>query len=459
MYRYFLSWRYLRVRRTNYIGIVGIFVGVGALILILSIMAGFLDESRKSVRGSLADIIIEPTVSLMGSVQDPEPFLEIVRARPEVAGATAQLHWYGIMTVGGWRTSSAPGQLADPSFTDLSGVHLIGLDPEDELATTEFKTNLTREGPKNADGVPRSDNRVANPDDPFAPPPGYDPVGRPLDTVIVGEQLMYRLSIVPGDIIQMILPVPTKNGREIRPNTREFVVGGSYHSGENEIDLGRIFVQREQLMDLVGGKAQFSQILVKLKDYETQGEQVTTELHSELVQAGLIKKGNQNAVRTWEQFRQSLIGAIENEKTLMGIMLSLVLIVSGFTIFAILSMLVTEKRRDIGILAALGATPRGIMTLFLLIGCWDALLGATSGAIVGVWLAYKIDPIEVWLSESLGIHIFNREVYLFDHIPSVVDPTGVALIVLGAFVCTLLFAAIPALKAARMHPIDALRYE
>jgi lipoprotein-releasing system permease protein len=121
--------------------------------------------------------------------------------------------------------------------------------------------------------------------------------------------------------------------------------------------------------------------------------------------------------------------------------------------------MVTEKRRDIGILCALGSTPGGILGMFLMVAFWQAIVGATLGAVIGVVAAWNIDPIERWLSRTLNIEIFDRTVYYFDHIPSIVEVSGVALIVLGAFSCTLLFAAIPALKAARMHPIDALRYE
>jgi hypothetical protein len=124
-----------------------------------------------------------------------------------------------------------------------------------------------------------------------------------------------------------------------------------------------------------------------------------------------------------------------------------------------LRLMVTEKRRDIGILCALGGTPGGILSLFLLIALWEALIGATLGVVFGVWGAIEIDGIERWLSANLDIQIFNRDVYLFDHIPSIVDPRAVVVIVAGAFACALLFAAVPALRAARLDPLEALRYE
>ena len=154
-----------------------------------------------------------------------------------------------------------------------------------------------------------------------------------------------------------------------------------------------------------------------------------------------------------------MLAAISNEKALLGIMLSLVLIVAGFTVFAILSMMVTEKRRDIGILTALGAAPGGIMSMFLLIGFWEAFLGSIAGGIVGVILAINVDAIERGLSSAFGFQIFDRDVYLFDHIPSEVQPMGILLIVAGALVSTLIFAAFPAWRAARLNPVDALRYE
>ncbi len=204
-------------------------------------------------------------------------------------------------------------------------------------------------------------------------------------------------------------------------------------------------------------------MLVKLKDYARDGAAARDDLAHGLDEAGLVHGGFPtmavHEVRTWEEFRKTLLGAIENERVLMAIMLSLVVVVAGFTVFAILSMMITEKRRDIGILSALGATPAGVGTLFLMIAIWDWILGASAGALLGTWGALKIDSIERWLSSTFHVEIFNRKVYLFDHIPAVVDPVAIAAIVLGALVCVLLFAALPAWKAGRLHPLDALRYE
>src|SRR6185503_12244423 len=100
-----------------------------------------------------------------------------------------------------------------------------------------------------------------------------------------------------------------------------------------------------------------------------------------------------------------------------------------------------------------------VTALFVLIGFWDTLLGAFGGAVLGMWAAYKIDPLERWLSHTFGVEIFDRKVYLFDHIPAIVNPMWVAVIVLCTFLVALLFALLPAWKAGRLHPLDALRYE
>lgn len=451
MYQRFLSWRYIFARRTNLIGMVGIFVGVGALILILSIMSGFLEESRNALRGSLSDVIVQP-----GAVRrpdgrlvapGPEPILEIVQADARVASATPQLTWLGMLTQGGRATARDIHFLSTGRHV---GVELVGIDVEHELEATDLLQSLVRES--------RFDlGQVADPRRPFAAPPDWEGF-EPWTWVVLGEQLANQHRLRRGDEINIGTMVPDAESGDIFPSNRRFLVAGTFRSRKNDADLTRIYLERSDLADFLGAERTYSQVLLKLADYGRDSGELVDDLRATLLERGLIY-GDTYEVLTWEQYRGGILGAIQNEKRLMGIMLSLVLIVAGFTVFAILSMMVTEKRRDIGILTALGATPRGILSLFLMIGFWDALLGALLGAVFGIWGALEIDAIEQWLSATFGWQIFDRDVYLFDHIPTVVEPFGVALIVLGAFCSTLLFAAIPAWRAARMHPLDALRYE
>jgi len=481
VYRSFLSWRYLFARPSNLIGMLGIFLAVGALIMILSIMTGFLEEARRSVRGSLSDMIIEPDPADQHSA-GPGPILAAVRSDPRVRGASVQLNWGGIITQRGRPYERV---LADPLNSQLLAIQLVGVDIatplrfawpvlrlasaaqggltlpspiQDEFDATHFWTSLNEdpEDPMGNVGWP-----VENPLLPFLPPRRYKPEGRPLAAVVIGQQLANNLFLRPGDQIEIQTVVHDPDTGEWHPNNRSFVVAGTFRSKDNEADSSRICLARSELEDFLGESMSFSQVLVRLRDYDRDALAVRDDLRESLSAAGLISSG-MNAhreVRTWEGFRGNLLGAIRNERFLMGLMLGLVLLVSGFLIFAIVSMMVMAKRRDIGVLSALGATPRGIMQTFLMIAFWETLVGALLGAAGGTLAAIKIDTIERWLSTTLGIQIFDRKVYLFDHIPSVVDPLWVATIVAGAFAVALLFAAYPARRAARLDPLEALRYE
>jgi lipoprotein-releasing system permease protein len=459
VFKYFLSWRYLVARRTNLIGIVGIFVGVGALIMILSIMTGFLEESRRAIRGSLSDVIISPARGFGDGPEitdeEPDPILAVLADDDRIAGASPHLRWFGLLLDPDDESRRGVIRFGSTIVGELPFVELVGIDAELEATASAFEENLLR--PTRHGRTP-----VEDPSDPFAPPPGYVPDGRPLATVVMGEQLMERNLVDRGDVIELGTLVPDPETGEMVESNRRYVVGGYYRSGENEADLARIYMDRRELDDLLGGIARYSEILVRLHDFDRDKVAVVEDLKQELYGRGLLlfpPTLRSAEVLTWEDLRQSLLGAIQNERVLMGIMLSLVLVVAGFTIFAILSMMVTEKRRDIGILTALGATPRGVLFLFLLIGLWDALLGALLGALAGSWCAIEIDSIERWLSDKIGFEIFDRNVYYFDTIPSVVDPTWVVTIAVGAVLCTLVFAAIPAWRASRQDPLDALRSE
>lgn len=458
MYQSFLSWRFLTARRINWVGIIGVFVGVTALILILSIMSGFLDQQRRMVRGTLSHLVIEPSplphIDGAPLPEDAGPLLEAVRADPRVASSCAQLSWFAMLIQGGRGSAYSASRLSDTTSAKLVGVQIVGVDIADEFQTTELRDAL-RTPPE---GMTFGHVPVEDPEDPFSQPDSEDGA-MPWAWCVVGQQLAIVHGLRRGSEINLGTMVPDPQTGEVRQSNRKYLVAGTFRTGENESDLGRIYLDRRELHDFLATRRDYSQVLVKLHDYDEDGETISRELSASLAEARLLRSSDLNEVKTWEQYRGNILGAIENEKVLMAIMLSLVLVVAGFSVFAILTMMVAEKRRDIGILSALGGTRSGTLWIFLLIGFWDALLGASAGAVAGVLGAKYIDPIERSISEFFGVQIFDRKVYLFDHIPAVIDPYSVAAIVLGAFACTLLFAAIPAWRASRLNPLDALRYE
>ncbi|MCK6446391.1 MAG: FtsX-like permease family protein [Planctomycetes bacterium] len=457
MFRSFLSWRYLLHRRTNLIGIVGVLLGVGALILILSIMTGFLEQTRASVRGTLADFFVRPAPLLaapdpegLGVPPEPDEVLRIVRSIDGVRAATPQYTWYGMLAPGGADTANATEILSRPLDSQQNAIELVGIDVASEFETTGFDDALRL--------TPTRGFRVADPDAPFARPPGYRPDGLEKPRIVLGDALYGRLRVQRGDELTFLTVVFDPESKTLVGSNKTFIVAGSFRTKDNEVDARRAYVEREVLADFLRNDARYTDVLVMLADYDQDAPRVRDELRAKLLDAKLID-GQPAEIISWEDMRAVLLGAIRNERVLMAIMLSLILVVACFSIFAILSMMVTEKRRDIGVLTALGATPRGVMQLFLMIAFWDALVGAVIGAILGTWMAIKIDPLEQWLSKTFGVQIFDRTIYYFDEIPSVVEPLWVAVIVLGAFACALVFAAIPAWRAARMDPLEALRYE
>src|SRR5688572_1116764 len=267
MYKTFLSWRYMRARRTNLIGVIGIGVGVGALIMILSIMTGFLEETKKSLRGGLADIIVEVSRARLSSGQKPpmstQPILEVVRTDPPVAAACAELSWGGQIGVGGRGAGMTSEILSDPQAMSMTFVRFFGIDVQDAFAATNLREALLRP-PTKEHLLLLGDTRVADVDDPFAPPPGYEPDGRPLASCLVGEQLAKGWRIERGSEIWIRTGVPDPKTGEIPPNDRRYVVAGTFRSGENEMDLQRIYFERAELADFLSADREYSQILVKV---------------------------------------------------------------------------------------------------------------------------------------------------------------------------------------------------
>jgi lipoprotein-releasing system permease protein len=239
---------------------------------------------------------------------------------------------------------------------------------------------------------------------------------------------------------------------EIRPVSYRYVVADYYHSEMSEQDSQYIFVPLKhlQLLRNMGDRA--TEIQIRLKNYDKDAKFVTDRLRQRFASQGI-------QVNTWEDLQGPLLAAIAVERGILNVLLFMIVGVAGFGILAIFSMIVVEKTRDIGILKSLGASHWGILKIFLSYGLLLGLVGAGIGTILGVSITLNINPIEHRLALLTGQDIFPRDIYYFKNIPTDLQPLTVVLINIGAVGIAVLFSILPALRAALLHPVRALRYE
>ena len=230
-----------------------------------------------------------------------------------------------------------------------------------------------------------------------------------------------------------------------------FVVVDYFKSDMGEYDANCVFVPLEHLQTLRAMDNRASNILIKLKNYD-EAPKVVKALAD-------LFDGEQLGIHTWEEKQGPLLKAIEIEKSILNILLFMIIAVAGFGILAIFSMIVSEKTRDIGILKALGASSGGIMKIFLTYGLLLGVVGALCGTILGLSITWNINAVESFIAMITGSHVFQGDVYYFKEIPTDVQPFAVLVVNLGAIAIATVFSILPALRAAMLHPVQALRYE
>jgi len=207
------------------------------------------------------------------------------------------------------------------------------------------------------------------------------------------------------------------------------------------------------LQRLRGTEGRSNVIQIKLKHYDTE--------HAKNVRDTIQKVFPEYVcnVYTWEDKQEALLAAIEIERGILNLLLFMIIGVAGFGILAIFSMIVTEKTRDIGILKSLGASNSGVRRIFMGYGLLLGFVGSMAGTILGLLFTENINWIERQITWLTGHQVFDRSIYYFNEIPTDIQTTNVALINLGALIIAVAFSFLPARKASRMQPVQALRFE
>ncbi len=270
----------------------------------------------------------------------------------------------------------------------------------------------------------------------------------------LGKKIRVQRMIQPGDEIKIST---VSAGRP--PEARHFnaTVVDVFKSGMSEYDSNLIFCNLEYLQEIRGmiapetGVRSVTSIQIKLKDY-TLSKEVVRQLKA-------VFPPRLFTVRTWEQKQGPLLAAVEIETAILNVLLFLIIAVAGFGILAIFYMIVVEKTRDIGILKALGASSRGVMTIFLSYGLALGIVGSGVGVALGLLFVYYINEIEDFLTVIIGRKVFDEAIYYFPAIPTFVNPMTVIWVAVGAMAIAVLASILPARRAAQLHPVEALRYE
>ena len=414
-YELILGWRYTRAgratRRNGFISFIsgvsmlGIALGVAALIIVLSVMNGFQKEVRDRMLGVVSHIeIFAPNGAALPDVAQT---LREARAHPQVMGAAPFIGTQALLARG----------------EDMKGTIVRGIDPAREGEVTDLAAGLQNQVLQRL--VPGT----------FG--------------IVLGVDLARAMGVREGDQVTLVAPSGQVTPAGVLPRLKQMTVVGTFDSGHYEYDAGLVMLHVDdaaRIFRLEGPTG----IRLKIRDLH-QAREVAAELARTLT--------GDLYIRDWTRQNRNWFAAVQLEKRMMFIILTLIVAVAAFNLVSTLVMTVTDKRADIAILRTLGASPHSIMGIFVVQGAMVGVIGTLAGLVLGLGVAFNIDVIVPALERLFQASFLPRDIYLISRMPS--DPQSsdivpIALISLAlAFVATLY----PSWRASRVNPAEALRYE
>jgi lipoprotein-releasing system permease protein len=416
----FVAMRYLRGKRKNrfvslitLISIAGVSVGVIALIVVMSVMTGFDNALRATIIGNRSHLaVMDP---LNRPIEDFETVRSDIASRnPEIVASSPYIEVMSLL-----KTPAGAHQRYE-------GAYIMGVDIELETEVTQLAENLST-----ANGRTYGHGRL----------PGKG-------EIMLGYILADRLGVTVGDEIAAITPASKATPLGLRPGQQLWLtVSGIAQAQMSEFDTIYGFVTLETAQ-LLKGTEGVDGVHCKLTDAFV-APRVAARIEDRLPYRTV----------TWYESQQAFFEALEQEKVVMFIILVFIILVAAFNITSTLIMVVMEKRRDIGILRTIGVSSGAILRMFILEGLYIGMTGTLAGLVIGTLLARNLNPVAKVIAWFLDVDLFNSQIYYFDRIPVAVMTSDIVWIGVSAVLLTFLSTIYPAWSAARLDPVDALRYE
>lgn len=386
---------------------VGIALGVAALIIVLSVMNGFQAELRSRILGVASHIEITENTNKLSNW---ESLAEQVDAQPNVEASAPYVMAQGMLSYG----------------QAVQGALVRGVLPNQENAVADLGKNM-REG-QLSDLVSGEFN------------------------IILGADLAYSLGVNVGDKVVLMAPQGQFTPTGVIPRIKQFNVVGLFQIGMYEYDAGLALIHIEDAAKLYRMGDKVSGLRLKINNL-FDAPAMTAELSDKLTPLGAYY------ITDWTQQHANFFKAIQLEKRVMFIILTLIVAVAAFNIVSTLVMAVTDKRADIAIMRTLGASPKSIMQIFIIQGALIGIIGTFFGAILGIVIALNIDTIIPFIENLFHVQFLSKEVYYISELPSKLEWNDTITIVMVSIVLSLIATLYPSYKASKINPAEALRYE